>query len=75
MKPGDVVNSDTELIVLEAMKMEIHISASSQDEESDDEENQQQARNSKLKVLSIPVSEGDVVGPGDPLIFLSLVQT
>lgn len=75
VKPGDVVNSDTELIVLEAMKMEIHISASSQDEESDDEENQQQARNSKLKVLSIPVSEGDVAGPGDPLIFLSLVQT
>lgn len=71
-KAGDIIGYDCDIIVLEAMKMEIHISASSQSEDSDDEleDVKLNMRNMKYKVLNISVAEGDVVGPSDVLAFI-----
>lgn len=72
VKSGDIIESQSDIVVLEAMKMEIHISAESLNEESDEEEDQlKHEGDMKYKVLDVVVSEGDVVGPSDTLVFIA----
>ena len=79
VKAGEVIENDTGIVILEAMKMEIHISPSSLAESSDEDveevqvQDQDQLGSSKFLVLSIPVSEGDVVGPSDVLAFIKAI--
>ncbi|KAK6462900.1 allophanate hydrolase subunit 2-domain-containing protein [Scheffersomyces coipomensis] len=57
---GSKVSVHDNLLVLEAMKMEIYIKAINDDERS-------------FEVVDIVVSEGDVVNPGDVLLFLKAI--
>lgn len=74
-KVGDYLGSEDTIIILEAMKMEIAVKPIGGDEISDDEDEdgpqkQTQTLASLFEVVSIAVSEGDVVSPGTVMAFL-----
>lgn len=74
-KTGDMLNFDDTIIILEAMKMEIAVKPIG-GEESDDEDEEPKKNHTStsiFEVVSITVSEGDVVSPGTVMAFLRSV--
>lgn len=74
-KTGDTVTYDDTIIILEAMKMEIAVKpiGGEESDDEDDEPKKNHTSTSIFEVVSITVSEGDVVSPGTVMAFLKSV--